>query len=205
MYVQLREYDWWPSRAMVSFHCPTDFKKHFPKTRVILDGTEIPISKPGNPTAQRATWSTYKNKNTVKVVVGITPGGLVSYVSAAYGGSASDRKIVERSELMKLCEPYDEVMVDKGFNVSDLFLPYRVTLNIPTFFKKKNRLSCVIVQKDRKKASKRVHVERAIGLAKTYRIMQGPLTHNECAIATEITYVCFMLCNFRSCIVPGDA
>lgn len=51
------------------------------------------------PLAQQATWSTYKNKNTTKILVGASPGGLVTYVSEAYGGSASDRAIVERSDL----------------------------------------------------------------------------------------------------------
>ena len=205
MYYQWKEVPWWTSREEVYFHCPDDFKLHFPKTRIILDGTEIPIVKPSDPLAQRATWSSYKNRNTAKVVVGITPGGLVSYVSPAYGGSASDRQIVERSDLVHMCDPFDEIMVDKGFNVDDLFIPYRVRVNIPIFFKKKNRLSNVAVITDRKKASKRVHVERAIGLAKTYKIMRGPLNHIEFPLATEIISVCFWLCNFRRCIIPTSA
>ena len=205
MYHQWKEIAWWTSREEVSFHCPTDFKLHFPKTRVILDGTEIPILRPTDPVAQRATWSSYKNRNTAKVVVGITPGGLVSYVSPAYGGSTSDRQIVERSNLMRMCDPYDEIMVDKGFNVDDLFLPYRVKVNILLFFKKKNRMSNMAVIKDRKKASKRVHVERAIGLAKTYKILRGPLNRVEYPLATEIISVCFWLCNFRRCIIPPTA
>jgi hypothetical protein len=32
-------------------------------------------------------------------------------------------------------------MADKGFNVQDLFAPYDVTINIPTFFRKKNRMT----------------------------------------------------------------
>ncbi|XP_070173745.1 uncharacterized protein [Littorina saxatilis] len=40
--------------------------------------------------AQRASFSTYKNTNTVKAVVGATLGGLISYISATYGGSTSD-------------------------------------------------------------------------------------------------------------------
>lgn len=31
---------------------------------------------------------------TLKTMVGITPNGVVSYVSSAYGGSASDRQII---------------------------------------------------------------------------------------------------------------
>jgi hypothetical protein len=123
--------------------------------------------KPSNPVAQQLTWSSYKNRNTAKVLVGITPGGCVSFVSDAYGGSASDRQITERSELPKLFDAYDELMVDKGFNCDDLFLPHHVRLAQPSFFKKKNRMSGSAVKADRKIASHRVHVERLIGLAKT--------------------------------------
>ncbi|ESO99638.1 hypothetical protein LOTGIDRAFT_98636, partial [Lottia gigantea] len=99
---------------------------------------------------------------TAKVVVGATPGGLVSYVSDAYGGSTSDRQIVERSNLVALCDPGDSIMVYKGFNIQDLFTSKNVTVNIPTFFKNKNRLSGHTIMKDGKIASKRVHIERII-------------------------------------------
>lgn len=202
IYLQWKRIMWWPERELVHFFAPDGFKKSYPKTRAILDGTECPIHKPSNPRAQRATFSTYKNRNTAKVVVGITPSGLVSYVSQAYGGSASDRQIVERSDLMQLTDPGDELMVDKGFNCEDLFISNRVTLNIPTFFKKKNRLNSETVIKDRKIASKRVHVERVIGLAKTYRILKEPMNDVETALSTQIISICFWLVNFRLCIIP---
>ena len=63
------------------------------------------------PVAHQATFSSYKNKNTVKVFVGTSPGGLVTYVLPAYGGSTSDCKICERSSLTEICEPSDSVVV----------------------------------------------------------------------------------------------
>jgi len=167
MYLQWSELNWWPSRELVSYFMPSDFRAKYGNTRVIVDGTECPINKPIQPVAQQATFSSYKNRNTVKVIVGCTPGGLVSYVSPAFGGSTSDRQIVESTGFPKLFVPNDEVMADKGFNVEDLFIPYHVGINIPTFFKKKNRMSSDTVLKDRKIASKRVHIEtleRIIGL-----------------------------------------
>ena len=49
----------------------------FPTTRVILDATETPIKKPVNVETQRATFSTYKHRNTAKTMNGITPNGFV--------------------------------------------------------------------------------------------------------------------------------
>jgi hypothetical protein len=184
---------------------PTDFKQKFPKTRIIIDGTECPIKKPKAPKAQQSTYSTYKNRNTIKILVGSTPGGLVNYVSQAYGGSTSDRQIVERCKIVSACDPGDSVMADKGFNVQDLFATANVQVNIPTFFKKKNRMSGKIVVNDRKISSKRVHIERIIGLGKTYRILTCPLTGTEAKLSSHITFVCFMLCNFKTCIIPKHA
>ncbi|XP_070184198.1 uncharacterized protein [Littorina saxatilis] len=159
---QWGEIDTWVSPELVRFFAPSDFKSKFPSTRVILDGTEIPVEKPSNPAAQRASFSTYKNTNTVKAVVGATPGGLISYISATYGGSTSDRQIMERSSLPGLCDGGDSVMADKGFNVQDMIAPYDVQVNIPAFFSK-NRLTEKQVLDDRKVSSKRVHIERLIG------------------------------------------
>ncbi len=204
MSLQWRELNIWGNRDLVRFYAPEGFKRDFPKTRVIIDGTECPIKKPSLPTAQQSTYSTYKNRNTVKVLVGVSPGGMCTYLSPAYGGSTSDRQIVERSTLPKDCNPGDVIMSDKGFDVQDIFAPYSVQINIPTFFRKKNRMTQKTVLRDRKISSKRIHVERFIGLAKSYRILQQPLNGSETLLASDIIFCCFMLCNFRSCIVPTD-
>ena len=102
-------------------------------------------------------------------------------------------------------DPGDSITADKGFDVQDIFATVDVTINIPTFFRKKNRMTGQTVMKDRKIASKRVHVERIIGLGKTYKIMTQPLNHTETVLASDIAFVCFMLVNFRKCIVPKNA
>ena len=202
MYRQWKRLDTWPSRELVSFYMPEDFRKKFPTTRAIIDGVEVPIKKPGKPTAQQVTYSTYKNRNTLKAIIGITPGGLVSHIPPAFGGSASDRILVDRSDLMEKCDPKDSLMADKGFNIQDMAAPHDVTVNIPTFVRNINQIQPSKLKKDRKISSKRVHVERLIGLAKTYRILTEPMNDVDTALGSRILFVCFMLCNFRPCIVP---
>lgn len=150
MYLQWSEINWWPNRELVKYFAPSDFYSKFPNTRCIVDGTEFPIMRPNKPVAQQATFSTYKNRTTMKSLIGSTPGGLISYISPAFAGSTSDRQIVERSSLPQMCDMNDELMADKGFNVEDIFLPYHVSINIPTFFKKKTCMSNETVQRDRK-------------------------------------------------------
>ena len=136
MALQWGELDLWPARDIVRYFSPSDFRRKFPTTRAIIDGTEIPIKRPGLPKAQQSTFSTYKNRNTVNILVGCTPGGLISYISPAYGGSTSDRQIIERSKIPKFCDPGDSIMADKGFNVQDIFAPLQRRNKHPCFFQK---------------------------------------------------------------------
>ena len=70
-----RNVNFWPGKEPVDLFCPRDFQLKYKGTRTIVDGTGITIQKPKNPTARRASFSTYKNRNTIKVLVGATPGG----------------------------------------------------------------------------------------------------------------------------------
>ena len=72
MYFQLKELNIWPEREVIDDTMPEDFKRKFPATRVILDATEVPMQKPSNVIAQCATFSTYKNRNTLKTMIGCT-------------------------------------------------------------------------------------------------------------------------------------
>jgi hypothetical protein len=52
-------------------------------------------------------------------------------------------------------------------------------------------MSNKIVLRGRKISSKRVHIERLIGLAKTFKNLKGPLNSTETKLASEISYVSF--------------
>jgi len=206
-YYQLKELNLWSPCQIVDEYMPQDFKRKFPHTRVILDGSEIPIEKPSNLRDQSSTWSNYKNKNTLKVMVGISPRGDITYISEAYGGARSDRQIVERSELLKdgfFCRG-DSVMADRGFIVHDLFALKSVEVNIPTVMRNMSQLPAEKVISDRRIASKRVHVERMIGLAKTFRILKEELDHSYIPLGGRILFVCFALQNFRASVMDNLA
>ncbi|XP_069119303.1 uncharacterized protein, partial [Argopecten irradians] len=209
MYFQLKELPIWPARDTVTEHMPVDFKKKFQSTRVILDATEVPIQKPSNVQAQSLSWSSYKHKNTVKTMIGCTPRGAVSYVSQSFGGSASDRQIIESSILLdpnnKMFESGDSIMADRGIMVQDLFAAQDVHVNTPSMLKGKSQLEPEEVVRDRRIASKRIHVERVIGLAKRYKIIGLPLSASKLKLASRIIYICFSLLNFRAPLVNKNA
>ncbi|KAK3880942.1 hypothetical protein Pcinc_014592 [Petrolisthes cinctipes] len=195
-----------PIKETVDSHSQTDFNGLHARDFALNDDTFHKLTGLiSYNNCAMATYSTYKNRNTVKALIGVTPGGLVSFVSDVFGGATSDRQICERSSLVNKVESGDSIMADKGFNVQDMFIEPNVEINIPEFFRKKTRLSEKSVLKDRKIASKRVHVERLIGLAKTFKMLTSPLSVTDAPLADAIVTSAFFLCNYRPCIVPTDA
>jgi hypothetical protein len=110
-------------------------------------------------------------------MIGIAPRGNVTFVSNSYGGTTSDRQIIERSVLCKkkLFEPKDSIMADRGIMVQDLFASKSVAVNTPTMLCGKSQLEPEAVVRDRRIASKRIHVERVIGFAKQFKILKSEL------------------------------
>lgn len=133
MYLRLGVINIWPSREVVDTTLPENFKAKYKSTRVIIDCTEVRCQMPSSLQLNGELFSTYKNHTTLKVRIGISPSGAVTFVGQLYTGSISDREIVYRSGFLDL--PFNEgdsVMADKGFTVEDL-LPLGVKLNIPPF------------------------------------------------------------------------
>ena len=123
-----------------------------------MDATEVPIDKPSHVNNQSVTWSNYKHKNTLKAMIGCSPKGAITFISDAYGGSASDRQIIEKSELLNadndMFESGDSIMADKGIMIQDLFANEDVNVNTPSFLKGKSQLNEQEVVHDRRVASK---------------------------------------------------
>ena len=194
MYTKFKEVNIWPSRAQVLHFMPQSFKEFYPTTRCIIDATEIFIQSPSDPIAQQLTFSSYKNHNTFKALIGITPSGTICFVSKLYGGSISDRELTQKSGLLDLLEPGDSVMADKGFTIADLTERCGVTLNIPPM-KHDDQFTERELLTTRRIASLRIHVERAIGKIKNFKILND-IPNNMARIADQIFFVCAMLSIF---------
>ena len=168
----------WPSKQLVKKHLPKCFSK-YPRTRVIIDCTELKVEKSNAPSSQKVTWSDYKSHNTFKLLVGIAPSGAFSFVSDLYSGAISDRAIT---------------------NLRDLVTKRNATLNIPPFVKGK-QLSTKACTKTRRIASLRIHVERAIQRMKKFRLLQGVIPISIASVANQAVFVCAALCNLLKPLV----
>ena len=192
----------WPDKEMIITHLPACFKPHYPKAVCIIDCSEIFIERPTSLTARGQTYLNYKSHNTVKFLVTITPTGTVSFISKCWGGRASDRHITVNSGLLKHLKYGDLVLADKGFDISDDLAMVGASLAIPPFTKGKPQLSQREVEFSRQLSSVRIHVERAIGRMKNFKILKTTLPiklikrdyETEFATIDKI-FICAALCN----------
>ena len=99
----------WPTREQIRKTLPDRFKK-FKNIRIIIECCEFYIQKPVIPESQKSTWSSYKSYNTVKLLVGITPTGVFSFITPLWTGRISDKEIVKNSGLLDCLEEGDAVM-----------------------------------------------------------------------------------------------
>lgn len=106
----------WPDQEIIRKNLPLSFKK-YKYTRIILDCAETVIEKCKCLKCRVLTYSQYKKNHTIKFDVGITPSGLITEISYAFGGRASDKFIVNKTRVLDKLDSYDGVMVDKGFRI----------------------------------------------------------------------------------------
>ena len=125
-------------------------------------------------------------------------------MSDLWGGRVSDGMITEKCGISDLIEKGDNVMADRCFEITDLLSRKGATLNIPPFLGQCKQLTATEVEETRRIAELRIHVERAIGRAKNYRIISHIIPLSLAGVASEIFAVCCYLTNFLPPVVKAN-
>ena len=204
MFFRFKELDVFPSKEIVKLHMPECFIKKYSSTTIIIDATEIYIEKPNNPEAQQLTFSSYKNANTLKALIGIVPKGAISFVSTLFGGSISDKELTQKSGLVDKLQHGDCIMADRGFNIQEMLASKGVKVNVPPFMNPTGQFEENELLETRRIATLRIHVERAMERIKNYHILDFvPITLCSNGLIDMIFFVCAMLSNFQPPLVNG--
>jgi len=181
---------------------PNSCKEKFPNTRTIIDCVEFKVEVPSKLFLHKLVYSDYKSHTTVKVLVGITPGGGFNFISSAYPGSISNKDITFRGILNpQLWEHGDAIMADRGFTIQEYTDNLGIKLIIPSFLNGREQLHENEVIQTQQIASERIHVERMIQRLKCYHIFDGPIQLSMVGTLNQIISVCAMLANFDDPII----
>ena len=93
-------------------------------------------------------------------------------------------------------------MADRGFTIKDSLSKLGIHLNLPPFLEGRGQLEPDELQHGRSIASLRIHVERAIGRMKQYKIICSVFPLKMARLANQIITVCAHLTNFHPALVP---
>ena len=193
----------WLTKQQIDELMPECFKATYPKTRVIIDCTEIKTQQPSSLVLNSQLYSSYKGTNTFKSLLGIAPHGAVTFVSSLYTGCISDVEITKLSGFTDLIEPEDDVMADKGFTIKKLLEEKDVTLNIPPFLSSKGRFSESDIQNTEQIARLRIHVERMNKRIKENHLFDSPIPMSLAGSINQLWTVACLLANFKGPIVKA--
>ena len=204
----------WPDRETLNKTMPVCFRASFGKrVAVIIDCFEILIERPPNLQARASTWSSCKHHDTVKVLLGIVPQGVVSFVSEAWGGCVSDEHLTNHCGILDQLSPGDVVLADRGCDINNSVGVMQDRPHILAFTKGESQLSTAEIAETTIEENVLVHVERAIGnVRQKYSILQGTLPIDyvvkrggeECPLIELIVRVCCALCNLCDSVVLFD-
>ncbi|KAK7929054.1 hypothetical protein WMY93_005449 [Mugilogobius chulae] len=183
----------WLPQEVVQAHLPPEFAA-FPDTQVVLDCTEIYCQTPSDLLLQSEVYSTYKSHSTLKAMIGIAPHGAITFISALYAGSTSDREIFKQSGIATLLKPDMAIMVDKGFLVDNL-APCKVYR--PAFLSKKSQMSAKDVLQTQSIARLRIHVERCIRRVKENKLFDRVIPVSVCGNIDSLFSLACMLVNYQ--------
>jgi DDE superfamily endonuclease len=175
--------------------------KDYPNCLIVLDGSEFFIQTPRLSAIQKLTWSTYKHHHTIKVLVGINRAGQVVFVSNCHPGRISDKQLITYTHVLEQLPPGSAVMVDKGFLIADIASKYGVEVVMPPLASSAHQFSKEDLNKGRKIASTRIHIERAIERAKSFHILAEEINNGTLLYISPLVRICFLLTNLTGDLV----
>lgn len=193
---------YWPTNEENSFSLPQCFNE-YPKTQIVLDCTEVKIESLQCLDCRTCTYSHYKGGHTVKYLIGVTPSGLVSYISPGYAGRSTDQTIFEKCDIISKLDDGDAIMVDKGFLIQRQCTEAGIILYRPPFLqdgklsKEESELTASI-------ARARVHVERKIARLKNFKILTEKVVTTLLPYIDDILVVISGLCNLETPILAKN-
>ncbi|KAF2903907.1 hypothetical protein ILUMI_02268 [Ignelater luminosus] len=136
----------------------------------------------------------------------VSPSGMMTYLSKAYGGRASDKAIFNKEKIIELLIPgHDAIMVDKGFLIDDECKRNYIKLYRPLFLGRgKSQFSKEEAVETAEIARARVHVERRIQRLKNFTLLKNRYSWTLLPLIDDIFVTVSALVNLYEPILSSD-
>lgn len=214
MYARLAPMVHWPDRDSLQVSMPPQFVETFGnRVAAIIDSFEVSIQRPTNPNARAETFS-HKHSNTLKYVIGITPQGVISFISKGWCGRTSEKKITEDCGFLDKLLPSDLVLADQGFDIKESVGMMCAEVKTPALTEAQRQLDAKDVGETRSLKHLKIHVERVTGVVRNkYKILSSkipnsmvlPCEGENVTLLDKIVVVCCALTNMcRSVALQCD-
>lgn len=174
------------------------------KVVVVLDASEIEMVRVWHTDLAYYLWSTYKHRPTGKLLIGVTPTGVICYISPLYGGRMSDSELTQRSGFIQdlVGKGFGgtkgfQVMADRGFNgIGMQLLDAGMSLVAPPSTRRgEDQFHAEDAAYGGDVANVRIHVERAIGALKEWKICRQKFRSGQMDVVSQAIGVCGALVN----------
>nr|XP_023029656.1 uncharacterized protein LOC111517677 [Leptinotarsa decemlineata] len=192
----------WPTREYVLKNTPKCFNM-FPNTRVVLDSIEVAVLRLKCLNCRDVTDSHYKSKHTMKFLIGITPSGVITFVSSAYRGHISEKDIFHNEELIKKLEAYDAIMVGEDLLIEKECEQHFVEVFQPPILRNRNQLSKDEEELAARIAKARVYVDMAVEGIKNFAILNEQIDCYTVPYIDDIMTVVAVLVNLTLPIIAS--
>ncbi|XP_022108375.1 uncharacterized protein LOC110988816 [Acanthaster planci] len=195
-------HDWiiWPSAQTVRSMVPSCFSE-YPNVRCIIDCLEFKTERPPSGEGQALMYSHNKGTYTCKVLVGISPHGLISFLSEAFPGGTTDSQVATESGVLDLLEPDDVIIASQAFPEIGAEVPGgEAIVVLPPFTVPQQQFAGEGVQSTGtyKVSPMRVHVERIVHRIRFCNILNAAFPRELLPCVNDIVRICAVLANLQS-------
>ena len=113
------------------------------------------------------------------------------------GGRASDKYITKDSGFYNLLERGEQVMAERGFQITEELVLHFCSLEVPPGARMKTQMTPAEVKKTKDVANLWIHVQHAINCIKSFRILKNTLPISLLQNIDYILWKCDALCNLK--------